>query len=144
MEWRKQSDIDEPYCAVHNVDCPLHSHSGDPWVLNINPMRVPSAWICPQAVIEVSEHADQARRRLDENEPSALGVTLPYDQELAVQEAFKKQGWHNEADIVEMSGVESLTAEQVDGAIHCLEQIDGPDEIVTTLIEAWEDYVNEH
>lgn len=143
MEWRRKSELDEPYCAVHNVDCPLHGHTGDPWVLHINPMRVPTGWVCPEAVIEISEYLTQAEEYKDKNTPSAAGMVT--DHEYVIIDAFDKQGWPDEADQVRMSGAESLTLEQIDGAIHCIEQQQHslPD-IAESVVENIIEFHNEH
>lgn len=67
MEWKRKSEVSEMYCAVHNADCPLHGHSGDPWVLALDPTKVPDAWMCPGAVQEIGHFADQADEYSERN-----------------------------------------------------------------------------
>lgn len=68
MKWKRKSEVTEMYCAVHNVDCPLHGHPGDPWVLSVSPNSIPEPWVCPQAVTEIAEYAEQAEERSDTNQ----------------------------------------------------------------------------
>jgi hypothetical protein len=55
------------YCAVHNVDCSLHRHPEDPWVLALDPTKIPDAWICPKSVQEIAVFGEQADLRVERN-----------------------------------------------------------------------------
>lgn len=148
MEWRRKSDVDEMYCAVHNADCELQSHSGDPMVLCVNPSKIPSAWICPQAVIEMEYHLDEAHNYRDENDREPSGVQMSTEDEETVYEALALQGYNDIADAVGWNGVESLPLEEIDACIYALEeqQDELPDEaerIHSQLIEAWEEGASE-
>lgn len=67
MNWERKSNVSEMYCAVHNVDCPLHGHDGDPWVLAVDPHKTPDSWICPEAVQEITVFEDSAQDRKEQN-----------------------------------------------------------------------------
>lgn len=49
-----KSDVSEHYCSAHNVDCQLHGER-DVKVINVNPNKHPSSWVCPTAVKEMLE-----------------------------------------------------------------------------------------
>lgn len=68
MEWKRKSEVSEMYCAVHNVDCPLHGHSDDPWVLALDPTKIPDSWICPQAVREIGGFSNDVDEYEERNE----------------------------------------------------------------------------
>lgn len=151
MEWRKKSRTDEHYCNVHNVDCPLHDHSGDPMVLVVNPMKVPTSWMCPQAVIEMEHHLDDAHRYRDENDTEAAGFFKEGSDEL-IHRAAKIASEDEIADVVSHEGVETLSLAQIDGAMYCLEEAQDelPDEIQQdvehlhqALVQFWEDEADE-
>lgn len=65
MRWVKKSELDsgERYCCVHNVDCPQHGNS-DVEVLIVNPSRRPTSWMCPEAVLEISECEEEANHKI--------------------------------------------------------------------------------
>jgi hypothetical protein len=60
MRWGRKSEASEFYCAIHNVDCPYHGADGDAWVIITNPGYIPTAWICPHSVLELSEFYGRA------------------------------------------------------------------------------------
>lgn len=67
MQWKRKSEVSEMYCAVHNVDCPLQGYHGDPWVLALNPSKIPDSWICPQVVQEVGSFEGEADEYTERN-----------------------------------------------------------------------------
>lgn len=56
----KQNTRLENYCCVHNVDCP---YEGD-MVLLVNPGYIPKSWMCPEAVMEISQLEDEMEQYL--------------------------------------------------------------------------------
>lgn len=62
MHWKKKRNVSDSYCSVHNVRCPYHGSGGDQMVLSVAPGSLPEPWVCPDAVIELAEWADEARR----------------------------------------------------------------------------------
>ena len=142
MEWRRQSNVGEMYCAVHNVDCPIHDHSGDPWVLCVNPNRIPTSWMCPQAILEISRFADEAESKMEDNEGSPAGLTLTHHERQILDRCLRDEGW-DEIRSALNRGEEFRTLVQIDGAQYALDQWeeDGEevDALQTKLIEHWED-----
>lgn len=45
------------YCAIHNADC---NANADDSVLCVAPHKIPSVWICAEAVVEISGFEHQA------------------------------------------------------------------------------------
>lgn len=91
-------------------------------VLDAAPNLVPGAWICPQAVIEIAEFADDADVKVVENSPDAAGVIIPSDDEEVIAEALRLSGAREDADRVRMEGVESLSREQLGYAVEMIEE----------------------
>lgn len=56
----KKSEVNgDSYCCVHNVDCPRHGDS-DVMVLVVNPNSIPKSWMCPNAVLDISDREGEA------------------------------------------------------------------------------------
>lgn len=117
MEWTRKSEQSQSYCAVHNYQCPLHHHPDDPMVLDLAPHFVPGAWICPQAVVEISDFYDDAEMYIEENE-----LVIPSRYEEVMAEAARLDGDQDLADKVRMDGVESLTIEELDSITAAIEE----------------------
>lgn len=64
MRWGRKNEASEMYCAVHNVDCPYHGADRDSWVIIPNPGYIPTSWICPHAVLELSEFYGRAEEEV--------------------------------------------------------------------------------
>lgn len=126
MYWDDKSKMDEMYCAVHNVDCPLHDHSGDPTVLRINPGRFPSSWMCPQAVLELEEQFSEAETYLEQNQDDPAGFHFSEDwMENLAHDALAERGedWAETLRRkMDVQGVESFTLEELDGLQYVLDE----------------------
>lgn len=148
MRWTRKSKQDQMYCAVHNVDCPLHGHDGDPWVLDVAPMLHPGAWICPQAVKEIEEFGIGADEKLEENTVEPASIIMDPDDERIIRQAVELEGYDEIVDTIRYNGVEGLSLEMIDGCIYALEEhqrelSDEAERIHTQLIEAWEERTGE-
>lgn len=121
MQWTRKSQTGEMYCSVHNVDCPLHSHPGDPMVLEVSPGMVPSSWVCPQAVDEIAQWEEEAETHMDSNDVSGAGVVFPSAQEEIIAEALRMDGFDDDADIVRADGAEALDHRALDRATTAIE-----------------------
>lgn len=120
MRWTKLSTQDSRECAAHHGDCPLNDmHDEDPWVLDIAPKWHPGDWVCPDAAKEIMQFSDEVDEKREANNNGA-GLTLSDTAEQIVIMAFRKEGWNREAELTEMSGLESLEFDLLDGATHCI------------------------
>ena len=130
------------YCAVHNVDCPIHDHSGDPWVLCVNPNRIPTSWICPEAILELSEFANEAEDKLEQNNGVGAGLTLTHHERDMLDRCLRDEGWDEIRNTLNR-GEEFLTLEQLDGAQYALGEWDSSDpdaiELRSKIQKHWED-----
>lgn len=146
MEWRRKSEVDEMYCAVHNADCELHGYSGDPMVLCVNPGMVPSAWVCPQALFEMEHHLDEAERYKDENAIEPAGLELDGAEEELLSRTLKRAEYGEIRETLRHDGPSGLSLEQIDGCIYALQERGSEDkfdaeraeDLEVKLIEFWE------
>lgn len=150
MRWGRKSEAGEMYCAVHNADCDLHSHSGDPWVLIINPGKIPTSWMCPEAVKEIENFGVDAEEKMEENDTEPVGLVMDDSDEDIIREAIELGEYSSASDDIHTKihrrGVESLTAPEIDFCITRLEEHqdelpDKAERIASQLIDAWEESV---
>lgn len=148
MRWTRKSETTEMYCAVHNYQCELQGHSGDPWVLDVSPNLHPGAWICPQAVNEIAQFEIEAEEKIDENEHSPAGLELTSDERTILLDALDDDEYDDIHQKVQVHGAEELTLEEIDGCTYALEehQDELPDEseqLFVKLADFWEAKCNE-
>ena len=123
MHWTLKSQQRQHYCAVHNADCSLHSHPGDPTVLDVSPMLVPGAWICPEAVIEIASMEDEAHEYIERNDPTSPEgfVTRSFLEEIAF-EAAQFADDHHLMDKINHSGIESCSHDELGALTRYIEE----------------------
>jgi hypothetical protein len=113
--------MDEMYCAVHNADCPLHGHNGDPWVLHVNPGSIPSGWMCPQAVKEIENFGIDAESKIEENDIEVAGLNLKEYHERIVHRAVQLEDYDKINECISRGGAEAMSVPMIDGARHAVE-----------------------
>lgn len=127
MRWTRKSEQSQMYCGVHNYQCPLHGHSGDPWVLDVAPHLIPGEWICPQAVIEIAQFEQEAEDYKDQNSRNPEGVEFIEEDEEIIYGALRLEGADSKranelADIVGAEGARGLSIGELNFAARCIER----------------------
>lgn len=144
MHWTQKSKQQQPYCAAHNYQCPLRSHLGDPMVLDVSPHLTPGAWICPQAVKEIADFANEADEMIEQNS-SAAGLMLTDTKESILIKTLGLEDLHEIATKIREEGAEALTYEEIDACIYALEEhqhetnSEFAEELHEQLVGYWED-----